>query len=170
MDENEYKVEVDLDNATATFKIDLVGKQTQESYKGVFVVKCLLNPMDFINADKTYRQLIGGKPMEAHEHASALAFALSQLKYRVNKFPPFWENREMPGGHIDDDNIIIEVLNRALYAQERYVRLKKEEVDNIEKQLTEDIMGGIIQEMPEIDGAEPIQSENQDEDIDLPEL
>lgn len=162
----EYKVEVDLENATATFRIDLVGKKTRESYKGVFKVRCILNPMAFINADKTYRDLVGD-PSKAHEHANALAFALAQLKYRVLKEAPFWTNKEFPGSHIEDDNIIIEVLNRALYCEEKFIAMKQEEADRIEKELTDDIMGGILQELPELEGGDLEEPEVDPDEVEL---
>jgi hypothetical protein len=147
----DYKVNVDIEKGEATFKVDLVGQKSKESYKGVFVVRCMLNPMAFIAADKLYRELLGGKPVEAHPHAGALAFALSQLKYRVLKMPPFWENREIPGGHIDDHNILIEVLNRAIYCEEVYAKMKNEEAVRIEKELTDDIFNKIIERQPELE-------------------
>ena len=162
----EYKVDIDLDKAIGTFRVDVEGRKSKESYKGVFQVRCLLNPMAFIAADKLYRELIGGKPSEAHEHASALAFALSQLKHRIVKMPPFWENKEMPGGHIEDDNVIMEVLNRAIYCEERFVQMKKEEAARIEKELTEDILSGMLEKQPELDNLE---EEEGEEEIDLSE-
>lgn len=162
--EPDYKVDIDIDKAIGTFKIDLIGLKSNESYKGVFQVKCLLNPMAFISADKLYRDLVGGKPHEAHEHARALAFALSQLKYRVIKMPPFWESKEIDGGHIDDDNIIMEILNRAIYCEGEFIKMKKDEAARIEKELTDDIMSGLLERQPELDSME---AEEQETEIDL---
>lgn len=151
MEKEEYKVDIDVDNAISTFRIDLVGINTQESYKGVFKVKCLLTPYDTIAADKLYRDLIGGKISEAHPHATSLAFALSQLKYRVIKYPPFWKNTQLLGSHIVDHNILMEVINIALYSQQEFLKMKKDEALRIEKELTDKINSGIIEKMPELE-------------------
>ena len=101
-------MQIDLENGTAVFSINIVGNVERQTYLGTFKVKCVLSPYDFIKADRLYRELLGGTtPEVVHAHARSCAFAFSQLKFRIIECPPFWENPELGGSHLKDDNVII---------------------------------------------------------------
>lgn len=135
-------------NGTAEFVIQMLGNKNQQTYLGKFKVKCALTPLDHINADKLNRELLGANLSMASDRAMNLAFALSQLKYRVIESPPFWQTADLPG-NIEDDNIIFEVLNRAIEAEEKYLQRKSEDAENAEKELSNGIESGRVERQEE---------------------
>lgn len=123
----------------AWFDISLLGSKTKQSYIGTFKVHCLMSPMAYIKADKLYRQLLGENSLFASEKARNLAFAYSQLQQRIVEAPPFWVNRELGGSHIMDDNIILEVLNQAILAEEKFLEQKNEEIEPLKSYVEEQL-------------------------------
>lgn len=106
------------------------------TYVGAFRFKCYLNPLDRIAADREYREILGPNPTFASEHESFLAYALTQLKYRIITAPPFWasENPARLSGNIADENIISAVLDAALVSEIKYKSiLKKKKLDAISR-------------------------------------
>ena len=136
---------------TATFTVNIVGKHSKDSYMGTFKVKCLLSPLEDIAADKRYRDLLGANSHLAQEHIRQQAFALAQLEQRVIEMPPFWENDNLPGGHIKDANVLLHVLDQAVEAQEKYIQNKEEELKERQKRLTKAIKKKKIEKEPEIE-------------------
>jgi hypothetical protein len=122
--------DVVLENNKAIYEIDQVG-EIGGSYKGIFEFRCFLNPVQYISADRDYRDLIGKNPALADPHADNLAYALIQLKYRVIKAPPFWYSDESPiaGGNVADSDIILNVLSAATEAEVKFRKhvLEKQE-------------------------------------------
>ena len=150
---------MEINGSQATFDLSIIGNKTNESYMGTFKAKCLLSPLEEIEADRLYREIIGQNAHLATEHVRRLAFALAQLDQRLVEFPPFWENDRLGGGHIEDDNIILEVLDRAIEAQEKFIEGKKKELEERQKRLTQMIKKKQIEKEPEVeqvgDEAEP---------------
>jgi len=129
---------MEITDSHATFEINIIGQSTKQTYLGEFKVICLLSPMSVLEADKLYRTLLGAEgSLYASERAKNLAFALSQLKYRVVSSPPFWDNRKLGGSHIPDDNVIIEIINLAIEAEEKYLQEKEEEAEKLQERLKE---------------------------------
>lgn len=160
-------MEINIEDCTGVFHIQQNGDTTKQTYLGTFKVKCILNPIDFMEADKLYRQLLGEvHPEAAHAHTASIAFALSQLKYRIIEMPPFWENKKLGGGHLKDNNIIIEVLNLAMEAEQKYRDMMVKEAEERQEALTERIKGKMIEKEPE---QTTKQSEQEEEFVDLDE-
>lgn len=136
---------------TAKFSINITGRHSKQTYMGTFRVKCLLSPLEEIAADKRYRDLLGSNSHLAQENVRRKAFALSQLEQRVIEMPAFWENDIIPGGHIQDDNVLLEVLDIAIEAQEKYIKDKEEELEERRKRLTKKIKTKKIEKEPEVD-------------------
>lgn len=131
--------DITLQGSEAEFTVSVIGKQSGETFQGSFKVKCFLSPIDVIKADRFYRELLGSiTPHLATSEAQNMCFALSQLKYRTLKSPSGWKNEEIDGGHLDM-NIVIEVLNNAIKAQEMYQKQSKQRLEKLQKQLTKDI-------------------------------
>jgi len=138
----------------ATFSVNIIGRHSRSSYMGTFTVKCLLSPMEEIAADKRYRDLLGTNSHLATQNVREKAFALAQLEQRVSEMPPFWENDHMPGGHIKDDNVILEILDLAVEAQETYIAEKEAELKERQERLTKAIKKKKIEKEPEIEVAD----------------
>jgi hypothetical protein len=116
-----------VESNTAIWNIQLTG-DIAGSYMGLFKFRCYLNPLQQIAANREYREMLGTNPSFASEHESFLAYALTQLKYRIISAPPFWAsaNPSSLGGDIADENIISAVLDAALTSEIKFKsQLKK---------------------------------------------
>lgn len=125
-----------LEGNTASWDINLSG-EVQGTYIGTFRFKCFLTPTQRLAASREYRELLGPSPTVALEHDDNMAFALTQLKYRVITAPPFWtssvQTSSMPGD-LPDENIIMAVLDAAIGAELKYKKqLKQKTIDALEK-------------------------------------
>jgi hypothetical protein len=115
-------ISVDYNLGTAEFFVNIEAAADKSTYKGRFVVKCVLSPLDYIQSDATYRELLGKtNPQYANEYVSQLSYALSQLKYRIKLCPSWFENSSngIKGSHVDD-NILLHILDKAIEAEELY--------------------------------------------------
>ena len=114
--------EINLHTHTATFQIDMVAAGDRATYRGSFKVNCLLSPLDLISSDALYRKLLGGtNPSYASEYVSNLAYALSQLKYRITEAPAWFKSEDgsLDGSHIDDA-ILLKVFDESAECEEEY--------------------------------------------------
>lgn len=125
-----------IEGNTATWEISLQG-DVSGTYTGKFRFKCILSPTHKIAANREYRELLGNNPTLTPEYESNLAYALTQLKYRVLEAPPFWsatQNSTGYAGDIADTNVIMAVLDAAVEAEIKYKRLlKKRTEDSLER-------------------------------------
>lgn len=124
-----------FEDTEAIFTIKMIGSSTGESFAGKFRVRTILSPLNHIKADKLMRQLLGEHSIVADELSRQYSFVLSQLQYRVIKGPLWWEsNLEVNGGHINDINVISEILNKALESEEIYRDRQRKDFDkNVEE-------------------------------------
>jgi hypothetical protein len=128
---NEERSDIKVENGLAMWEINRDG-DISGLYRGMFTFRCYLDPISMIKANREYRDLIGPNYISAPEHETFLAYALTQLKYRVVKGPPFWSSTvEGSGfsGNIPDENIISEVLNAALDSEILYRKQLKDRKD-----------------------------------------
>jgi hypothetical protein len=128
---NEERSDIKVENGIATWELRSDGL-LNGTYFGTFQFKCYLDPISMIKANREYRDLIGPNYISAPEHETFLAYALTQLKYRVIKGPPFWSSTlDVSGfaGNIPDENIISEVLNAALDSELKHRSQLKERKD-----------------------------------------
>lgn len=132
----EERADIIIEGNTATWDCRLDG-DINGTYMGQFRFKCFLSPTQKLAASREYRQLLGENPTLALKHEDNLAFALSQLKYRVISAPPFWSSTASLGGYsgdIPDENVIDAVLDAAIDAELKYMtQLKKKKTEAIEK-------------------------------------
>lgn len=114
-----------IEGTTASWSINTEGS-ISGTFVGQFRFRCVLNPTQRIAANREMRALLGDHPLLVPEHESFLAYALTQLKYRIITAPPFWKSAESGWeGDIPDENVISEVLNAAINAEVKY----KEQLD-----------------------------------------
>lgn len=150
----EFSMSIRIEGSEAKFDVNILGNITKQSYIGTFKVKCLLSPLEDIEADKLYRDLLGNNFHLADKAVKDKALALAQLKVRVLEAPPFWENEYIGGGHISDSNVILDVIDLAIQAQEEYVKQKEEEMKQRQELLTKAIKNKQIEKDPEVDSIE----------------
>jgi len=121
-----------IEDGYGIFDVNIVGTFTNQTYLGTFKVKCLLSPMEQIKADKLYRDILGSNAHLTSNHVASLAYAASQLHIRIVEHPAFWEGESIGGSHIVDENVILDVIDKAIEAQAVFVEDKKKEL--IERQ------------------------------------
>lgn len=160
-----------IEDGFGIFDVNILGVSTNNSYMGTFKVKCLLSPIEQIKADKLYRDLLGQNAHLASNHVAKLAYAASQLHLRVVEAPPFWGGPDLGGAHIKDENVILEVLNKAIEAQVTFVDKKKNELKERQELLSSLIRKKEIKPEEDAD-AEPIESlkkkaEEKESEIDM---
>lgn len=128
MDKNEVIIQGNI----ATWDIRKEGS-INGTYTGTFTFRCYLTPSQKIAANREYRELLGPQMTMTPEHESFLAYALTQLKYRVITAPPFWNTESKLGvsqGDLPDEEVIAEILEAAFAAELKYkeqIKQRKEE-------------------------------------------
>lgn len=111
-----------LEGTTAVWDMRIEG-EFSGTYAGTFRFRTFLTPTQKIAANREFREVLGVHPLAADQHESALAFALTQLKYRIISAPPFWMSTldtASLAGDIPDENVINEVLNASFDAESKY--------------------------------------------------
>lgn len=107
------------------------------TYIGTFRFKGFLTPTEQISADRERRELLGSsQPTMIPEHESFLAYALTQLKYRIVSAPPFWSAAKNGSieGDLPDENVITAVLDAALGTEIKYRnQLNAKKVDALKR-------------------------------------
>lgn len=125
-----------IEGNTGAWEMRLEG-DIHGTYVGAFRFKGFLTPLQQIAANREYRELIGVNPTMVPEHESFLAYALTQLKYRIVSAPPFWSSANPSGGmpgDIADENVITAILDAAIGTELKYKsQLKKKRLDAVER-------------------------------------
>ncbi len=118
--------DIKIEGSVAIWDINAVG-EILGTYIGQFRFRCFLTPMQQIAAGKEERDLLGVNLALANEHERFLAYALSQLKYRIISAPPFW-NTSVGGlqGDLPDENVIATILSAAIDSEALYKKQIKE--------------------------------------------
>lgn len=109
-----------FDGSVATWRMPRIEGTKGGTYTGSFQFKCYLDPLSSLAAGKEYRELLGSQSMHASNAESDLAFALTQLKYRILKAPPFWTSTLQESGiqgNIGDLNVIAAVFDAAMESE-----------------------------------------------------
>lgn len=117
------KTDITIDGQIATWIMPTTQGDVGGTYTGTFQFRCILDPLRSLQAGREYRELLGKNAVLASESDSDLAFALTQLKHRVLKAPPFWSSTTQDAefaGNLPDLNIIVLVLDAALRAENQY--------------------------------------------------
>jgi hypothetical protein len=131
MDEADKRDDIKIEGDRATWEISAVGN-IKGTYLGTFVFRCFLTPLQQIAAGREERALIGENFAFAPDHEKFLAYALTQLKYRIVSSPPFWASANPNGnmsGDLPDPEIVSLVLGSAIDAEVKYkneIKYRKE--------------------------------------------
>lgn len=118
IDKNKIQISED---GTATWAIEITTKLGQ-TYQGVFQFRTILTPMQLIEADRDYRDLIGKNAEFASSIVENLSYILTQLKQRIIKSPPFWNagSELFPGGQIKDNEVLNLVFEAAMASEDKF--------------------------------------------------
>jgi hypothetical protein len=124
-----------IDGSTSTYDLKIEG-EIKGTYSGTFKFRCYLSPTQQIAANREFREILGPNPSFASNHVSLLAYALTELKYRIIQAPPFWvsESNSGYGGDIADENVVSTVLDAAMDSQLKYkVLLRQKGLSSVSK-------------------------------------
>jgi hypothetical protein len=112
--------EMTIEGSTATWVMPRTDGELGGTYTGSFQFRCYLNPIQILQAGREYREFLGSLGAQASITEGHLAYALSQLKYRILKAPPFWTSTLQESGiqgNIGDLNVILVILDAAMDAE-----------------------------------------------------
>jgi len=157
---NLERSDIIIEGNTATWEMRMDG-DIHGTYVGAFRFKCYLSPLQQIAADRERRELLGNQPLYASEHESFLAYALTQLKYRIITSPPFWASSSPAtmAGDIADENVIAAVLDAALGSEMKYKsQLKKKKQDALNRGISS------VDQAMKGDDDEPEEEDEKEED------
>jgi hypothetical protein len=169
----EQKNDIDFHMGTATFHISMEAAASKTKYQGLFKVKCVLDPLEYIQSDSMYRKLLGDtNPQFASDYVSQLCYALSQLKYRIIDCPAWFKNQEtgVNGSNIDD-SILLYVLDKAVECESDYREGMKEKYEQAMKAVKTSIDDGTLndgseQEKVKEEEDQTLGSDDEENDID----
>jgi outer membrane scaffolding protein for murein synthesis (MipA/OmpV family) len=119
----------------ATWEINMTGP-IGGTYQGVFQFRTVLSPIQQIEADRDYRELLGTNATLVSTHVDNLAYSLSQLRQRVIKAPPFWDDgaSRFKGSHIRDEEVIQAVYEAAVISETKFrAQIKEKHKASIER-------------------------------------
>lgn len=121
MEEKVKESDITLENDVATWDL-LYHGAIAGSYMGTFKFRCFMTPMQLLEADRDYRELLGTNASFAATEADNVAYCLAQLKQRIIESPPFWKEGggRFPGGALKDLEILNLVLEAAVQAEVKY--------------------------------------------------
>lgn len=157
--------QIDYFMGTSTFHVDITASASKQTYKGIFKVKCILNPLEYAQADALYRQLLGkDNPQYASEYVSQLCYALSQLKYRIIDCPDWFKNKEtgIHGSSIED-NILLYIMDKCVESESDYRTGTEERYKKARKEVVEAIDNGELNDGSQrVEGNEQENSEDQE--------
>lgn len=145
-------IEIDYNLGVGTFVVNLEAAADKSTYKGQFRVKCILSPLEYIQADATYRELLGKtNPQLANEYVSQLAYALSQLKYRVTSSPSWFDNANGINGSHVDDKILLHILDKTIECEEKYREGIEERYNKARDEVKEAIDDGTLNDGKQVE-------------------
>lgn len=124
VDENDISIDA---QGVATWEMNTTAP-INGTYQGVFKLRTGITPMQEIEADRDYRELLGKNTELISSHIENLAYALTQLKQRVISGPPFWFDgiSKFPGSQVRDKEIIEKVFEASVVAETKYRKMLQE--------------------------------------------
>jgi hypothetical protein len=147
------EIKIDYNMGTAEFFVNIEAAADKSTYKGHFKVKCILSPLDYIQSDATYRELLGKtNPQLADAYVSQLAYALSQLKYRIISNPSWFDNdvNGIKGSGVDD-KILLYILDKTIEAEEKYRNGIEDKYKKAREEVQESIDNGKLNDGKQIE-------------------
>lgn len=106
--------EKEIDGNRAVYELPKTKGKSGIYYEGKFTFIRLLSAKQKLGIGKLYRELLGERHEYATESEQYMAFAISQLEYRVVDSPDFFKKN---GSDIVDMEILTSILEAALDAE-----------------------------------------------------
>lgn len=126
----------DTNNLGELFEVHIIGNETGDLFPGTFRAKQKLSWNDYIQIDKYRRELIGPNAAEADISVQNRCMYVAELSVRLTESPDWWKQKR-GGLDIVDDNVVIEVYEKALQIRKKWldsVQVKADETKKIEAQ------------------------------------
>jgi hypothetical protein len=126
--------DITLNGSEATWVMPRVDGELGGTYTGTFTFRCYLDPLRQLQSGREYRELLGSLAVQASDNEANLAFALTQLKHRIIKSPPFWSSTLQESGiagNIGDLNVITLILDASIRAENLFKEKIQKERDEL---------------------------------------
>lgn len=118
------------------FSIHIVGNVTNKTWIGDFRAKERLSFRDQLNRDRARRELLGPEVGTADAEALSIAVIISELSVRLTEAPAFWTESQN-GLNLQDDNLIMEIYNKAIKIEKDALSTLVEAGEEAKKELKE---------------------------------
>lgn len=105
-----------------TFNMDVEG-DLLGTYRGTFIIKAYLNPLEILAVGRTTRELLGNHTQGVTQEEFSIALALSECSKRIVKAPPFWSSNSHESllqGNIPDLPVLHIVYTACIRAESLY--------------------------------------------------
>lgn len=100
---------------TESFKINIIGNKTKETWAGEFIVRKFLTHRQMLDRDRMYREFLGPISPDM-SNQQGRAEALATIAVSLVKGPSFW--KESNGGlDLIDDNVLAAVWDKLYLIQ-----------------------------------------------------
>ena len=118
------------------FEVHIVGDETGEVFPGKFWAKEKLSQADILAIDARRRELLGPNSAEAPLDIYNRATILAELAYRITGAPDWWKV-SFNGLNLVDDNVVMEVYEKAKKVREDWLAAQKEKGEKARAALAE---------------------------------
>ncbi len=106
------------------FEVHIVGDETGDTFTGTFRAKEKLSWADQLGIDARRRELLGQNSAEAPMGIYNMAMVLSELAFRLTEAPEWWKT-SFSGMQLSDDNVVLEVYEKAKKVREDWLNAQK---------------------------------------------
>ena len=115
---------MELPSNESVFDIDVVGDTTFKKYDGQFTCRCVLT-MGQKHAMELEKTRLLGNYANPTEDLVGIAIIFANLRAKVTDGPEFWKQSQ-GGTSIKDENVLVEIYNKILKAENEWREKVKE--------------------------------------------
>lgn len=152
-----------MEDTTKKIKVNKFDEFLGENLIGNFEVKKYLTPLDVIEADKMFRELLGGvNPILASDEAKESAFMISQLNVRLVKYPSWFKSEgNYHGSHLSP-KVLQDILNQSVEVTIVYQKEQLEKYELLKGELQKKIETGRVTRKDETNASNTPLSDSSD--------
>jgi hypothetical protein len=108
-----------------------------EKQKGKFKMKLRLSYRERLQMDEIRRSVLGFKSQEASQEAQMLANAIAKIQIHLTDSPSWWKNNGN-GLDFEDPQVVFDVLDEVVKAEQEYFDSIKKKADEARADLAEE--------------------------------
>ena len=115
---------MELPKNESTFDIETVGDTTFKNYQGQFTVRCTLT-MGQKHAMELEKSRLMGSYTNPTEELVGIAVLFANLRHKIVDGPEWWK-QSTGGATIKDENVLVDIYNGIMKAEEEWRQKVKE--------------------------------------------